>query len=73
MSDIDKWRQQEQEIGRTRYPFAADDDTRCEAVREAAAFPFGKDGQTTLYRCGKRIGHDRRHECSDEGAWSVKW
>lgn len=67
------WREQERQSGRTRYPFAADEEVRCQKVREDAAFPGLKEPDKILYRCGKRAGHTGRHECSDEGAWSVKW
>lgn len=74
MTPLDEWREQEVERERTRYPFAADEEVRCEVVRRDKGNPFN-DGSdwTILYRCGKRKGHDGRHECSDEGVWSVKW
>ena len=68
-----EWREQEAETGRVRYPFAADEDVRCEAVKRDAGNPFGDRDWTILYRCGKRKGHEDRHVCSDEGAWSLKW
>jgi len=69
---LDEWREQERERERTRYPFAAPEAERCEAVRRAAGNPFDKSDWTILYRCGKRKGHEGRHDCADEG-WSMKW
>lgn len=67
-----EWREQQAQRGIDRYPFAADEGERCEVVRRAKGNPFDGSDWTILYRCGKRKGHEGRHDCADEG-WSMKW
>ena len=72
MATLDDWRAQEGD--RDRYPFAAPEEGRCEAVRQPGRDIFGQ-ADDTIYRCGKQRGHDAtgdRHACSDNGV-TLKW
>lgn len=69
MVTLENWREQEGE-GR-KYPFAADEEERCEAVHQPGRDIFDQ-ADNTIYRCGKRVGHEDRHACSDNGV-TLKW
>ena len=68
---LDDWRAQEGD--RTRYSFAAPRAERCTAIHRAAMHDIFGDPCDYIARCGKKIGHIGRHECSDRGAVTLKW
>ena len=66
---LEEWRHQTD--GR-HFAFAVPDDIRCTATRQPGRDVLNQFSDV-IYRCGKATGHDGQHECSDEGAVTLKW